>query len=508
MKFKMKKHKQIEKMESGEYVQSLLDSPIAFDEDLKSDRCMELIDIFLSSTVICFFVVLYWNSAWILFALYERYFPVYQTYCLGIFVHLVFALCQNFFHELLLEKASKNVFTKCFKWVCHKIYFQVFFFGNVMHWGGGFIIFDKICRVNDKNFSVLFVILFSSIMFAILSATRAVKNVLASPMAVTVDEKSENFVFNAQYFKVIYLAVVAGEQHKHPTNSITSKAQTIYIDPVKRPGRPFEVKVLGLPPQEFTPTTSTITPTTKKSTTRIPQVNYYKQHQYPKNIQEVLEYITNRPNDIVHSNDNIVETFQVPVEKVQETSGDFRPTISNSQLYSFKPTDISEVNLLATGNVRFSPPVWKNFQKQPIPIHSFINLSNSENATRVPRQYKNPLPLYPPLGNDQNADVEMKLPRPYFPVAPNFPFPPNYPKPHQPENGDVVATVRKPLLVNINIVPMDATKRRYPGDIQGPYEDRKQDAMNLQLKVYPDMSFFNEFQKSVDSKKTHTRYQK
>ncbi|XP_072387157.1 uncharacterized protein [Diabrotica undecimpunctata] len=313
---------------------------------------------------------------------------------------------------------------------------------------------------------------------------------------------------------VIYLAVVAGEQHQIPTNSISSKAQTIYIDPVKRPGRPFEVKVLGLPPQEFTPTTSTIPPTTKKSTTRIPQVNYYKQHQYPKNIQEVLEYITNRHNVNAHNDDNIVESFQVPVEQVKDATGDFRPTISNSQLHSFKPTDISEVNLLATGSVRFSPPVWKNFQKQPIPIHSFVNLSNSENVTRVPRQYKNPLPLYPPLGNDQNTDVYPKFPRPSFPllnspVAPNFPVPSNYPKPRQPENGDVVATVRKPLLVNINIVPMDDTKRRYPGELeQGPDEARNQDAMTLQLKVYPDMSFFNELKKTVDPKKTYTRYQK
>lgn len=175
-------------------------------------------------------------------------------------------------------------------------------------------------------------------------------------------------------------------------------------------------------------------------------MNYYKQHYYPKSIQEVIDYVTEKTveKDFINIDEEIIKRdLHTPFSQ---------PPKDN--LNSFRPGDPSEVNLLATGSVRFAPPIWRQFNRfnyKPIPIRSFVDKSNLEVPTRIPRWLKNPVFYNKRL----------------------------------PDNTDVLATVKKPVMVSINIVPME--DKRFPN-----HQDLKKDAMTLNLKVLPDMTYFDD----------------
>lgn len=131
----------------------------------------------------------------------------------------------------------------------------------------------------------------------------------------------------------------------------------------KQHPRPFGTRSTGPLPKEFTPTT----PIPARNTMRIshmsyPQLTSYRNNYQPKNIQEILGYV-NRPG--VHGAD-MQETSKERQATNQEGS---RQNLNSSgftnpdPFYPYKPTDPSEINLLATASFRFAPPIWKNFRK-------------------------------------------------------------------------------------------------------------------------------------------------
>ncbi|XP_056630012.1 uncharacterized protein LOC130440706 [Diorhabda sublineata] len=290
-------------------------------------------------------------------------------------------------------------------------------------------------------------------------------------------------VGSALILTVAYILLFLSE----PFDVSTTDAQTVIVESIKEPGRPFEVNVVGAPPQEFTTVTPTSPPTTKKSRQISPRINYYKQHQYPRNIKEIISYLPNKPT----KPENGI-SYLIGEEESKSASTNFVSYASPGQLYSFKPRDISEVNLLANDHVRFSPPAWKDFQKfnkLPIPIHQYyINNSDRETVTRVPKLMKN---------GYQSQFINYPNLNPAFDR-----YVPNVDNQARPESGDIVATVRKPLLVNINIAPM-TDNDRYS---KNPYEPYTDESMNLQLKVYPDMALFPEYRKGNPQKQNFVPY--
>ncbi|CAG9863652.1 unnamed protein product [Phyllotreta striolata] len=182
--------------------------------------------------------------------------------------------------------------------------------------------------------------------------------------------------------------------------------------------RPFEVALTptSATPRRFRPTFATLTPTTERTTASYPQLSHYRQHHYPRSVQEVIDYVTDKP------------------PQTRSRLADLNP---------YKPEDPGEVNLMATGRVRFAhPPLWKNrlkkFARRPIPIRGYFNASEPPGVFRSPRLVR------------------------------------------VPDNTDVLATVKKPVMVSINIAPMNSEN------------STKRDAMTLNLRVYPDMTYFNE----------------
>ncbi|XP_023017836.2 uncharacterized protein [Leptinotarsa decemlineata] len=122
--------------------------------------------------------------------------------------------------------------------------------------------------------------------------------------------------------------------------------------------KPFKVEYRGPMPRKFSPTPPTTTSTTKRPTTLIyPQLTNYRNRYYPKNIQEIVRHMTNKP---VHQ--TMEYTRNTGKRDVNNSKEYLNNSVNDDIFHRYKPNDPSEVNLLATGRVRFAPPVWKDFR--------------------------------------------------------------------------------------------------------------------------------------------------
>jgi hypothetical protein len=127
--------------------------------------------------------------------------------------------------------------------------------------------------------------------------------------------------------------------------------------------KPFGVTYHGQPPSEFTSTTEKIT------TLNYPQVHSFRHRYYPHNIQDVIGYGNrfNRPQEVAqdftvkyHRNYKQSPSQYVPQNKRSTKNLTFN---ENDPFYLYKPQDPGDINLLATGNFRFAPPVWSNLKR-------------------------------------------------------------------------------------------------------------------------------------------------
>lgn len=119
--------------------------------------------------------------------------------------------------------------------------------------------------------------------------------------------------------------------------------------------RPFGNVIKGLVPASFS--------TTPKYDI-FPQLNGYRNPGYPRNIQEIVGYLTN--NNLYknenHERDNIQKYSEYHFVRNKPIPL-LRPMGNEDPFSTHKPHDPSDVNLLAMGNFRFAPPAWGNFIK-------------------------------------------------------------------------------------------------------------------------------------------------
>lgn len=79
----------------------------------------------------------------------------------------------------------------------------------------------------------------------------------------------------------------------------------------------------------------------------------------PKNIQDVIKISANHKELATmeeHLSQQSYNLLSIPV--VDKNIAAFNNERQHDPFHSFKPQDISEVNLLAVSNVRFAPPAW------------------------------------------------------------------------------------------------------------------------------------------------------
>lgn len=87
------------------------------------------------------------------------------------------------------------------------------------------------------------------------------------------------------------------------------------------------------------------------------QLSYYKSPMNnPKNIQDILNYVTTIDNEKSEADINSA-VIQKPIPQ-------FRP----DPFYKYRPQEPSDINLLATASFKFAPPIWKNLRTSPKPI--------------------------------------------------------------------------------------------------------------------------------------------
>ncbi|KAG5899901.1 hypothetical protein JTB14_002453 [Gonioctena quinquepunctata] len=253
---------------------------------------------------------------------------------------------------------------------------------------------------------------------------------------------------------------------------------------------PFSVKFLGPQPRKFTPTYPTTTPTTKKPTTLIfPQLTNYRNKYYPRNIQEVLKHVKSEP--ILHS-----RKYSRRDEKIKSDSGKLKynePGGGGDLFQRYKPGDPSEINLLATGSVRFAPPVWKKFpnfedQRNTLPQNppqrnirqqNYLQQNIVPSKIQINDSQRKKIPPTTLLGENDPVDQMTKMINQFINKA-------NYNE-----------TMKEPLTIVFKLYPMG---RSYPIENIPEYSRPKtpqllkqeprgsSDKMTINLRVFPEFN--------------------
>lgn len=133
----------------------------------------------------------------------------------------------------------------------------------------------------------------------------------------------------------------------------------------------------GLEPTSFRPEKPSL----------FPQLTSYRQPGYPRNIQEILGYVTENVNSNRNQLNYGEEQYypqnpynnQAPStinNNYHHSQTNYPATVPTDPFNTYKPQDPSDVNLLATGNVRFAPPLWSNFMKTHPKLHAQMSRHN------------------------------------------------------------------------------------------------------------------------------------
>ncbi|KAJ8942214.1 hypothetical protein NQ314_010114 [Rhamnusium bicolor] len=346
----------------------------------KKKRVLSTLDIIISIFIVTPCVVGCWRGLWQIMDIYAVYFPAWESYLIGIATHIVLALGQDVFHYVIVEKEKKNAVIKMLTLFIMKFYIIVFNVTTNLTWRGAWLLVDHYCQLQSSpnGFALLegssTEIWFTSVCILILFSFKGLRNTMAPPLSVALDSKNEVFLFSIRYiYKVVYITISVVQTERAQIGNNTEVAEKLVSSQSmqveyfqKQPPRPFGIKISGPSPHEFTPTSSSPTPlTTRAIPINYPQLTNYRNNYYPKSIQDIIGYVSKNKSYNVDKNyykesQNQQATMQEGIKQNFNPLGGFT---SDDPFHPYKPTDPSEINLLATASFRFAPPVWKNFQK-------------------------------------------------------------------------------------------------------------------------------------------------
>ncbi|KAJ8944528.1 hypothetical protein NQ318_009691 [Aromia moschata] len=430
----------------------LLDEPKRFSvsksvkKTKKKKRVLSTLDIFISIFVVTPCVVGCWRGIWQIMDIYAVYFPVWESFIIGMVTHIVLALGQDVFHYVVVEKQRKSWLLRIFNVFLMKFYITTFNITTNMVWRAGWIIFDRFCQLQTSSSATVLwegssnTIWFTIVCILILFCLKGLKNTLSPPFSIALDNKDEVFLFSTRYiYKIAYTIAIliirktttASKDRIGIAEKLTSSS-TYVMENIKK---------------RFTKTLN------RSITSRVYTHHLSSNRTFPK-----IDNIRCHPR-IWRNNKQQIKRG---LGRIFNSSGGF---VNSDPFHSYKPSDPSEINLLATASFRFAPPVWKNFQKL---------YQNSQQPTQ-PQHHMTP---------------------------PNI---------QQVENTNIQETVRnfaKPFVVTLNIYPMknDGSSGLYGQNrygqrllsqrIQGdfPYKAQgdsttrygKTDKMTIQLNVFPE----------------------
>ncbi|XP_063379043.1 uncharacterized protein LOC134665907 isoform X2 [Cydia fagiglandana] len=146
-----------------------------------------------------------WHGMWGLMEPAPDYFPYAQIYVLSIMVHVCFALLRSYLLDRSVGAWGEE--KRAGRWLreraLSRVYSYVFILANVMHWRGGWGLFDGAVALmvpSEDDKTRPFVIAALTLLFYICAlALRASKNILASPYFLVTDGKEPTYIFTTRF---------------------------------------------------------------------------------------------------------------------------------------------------------------------------------------------------------------------------------------------------------------------------------------------------------------------
>lgn len=201
-------------------------------------RFLNVSDTIISLFLISPLVVAHWRGTWVFMDHHSEYFPPWQTFLFGGFMHLTMVLLRVMFHSSLSlgETGERTITHRVIKYICTKVYLYIFSVGCIMNWRGGWAMmemywgmFKIIYRIIFKStkLHLQFHWLFFSLFFACriydhhlqscagfefwtslytmvvcgigLICFKSVRNVLAPPIVILTDSRECSFAFPTRF---------------------------------------------------------------------------------------------------------------------------------------------------------------------------------------------------------------------------------------------------------------------------------------------------------------------
>ncbi|XP_068632849.1 uncharacterized protein fusl isoform X1 [Battus philenor] len=180
------------------------------DDDTEStvNRCDQLSygDAMFATFLVAPLVVGVWRSTWGIMDIHKQLFPYAQIYLLGIIIHICFALLRSYLLSRSTAASSENSRIQWLKErVLSRIYTYIFSLSCIMHWRGGWGLFDAVVAMivsdeNDIHRPVLIAAL-TVLFYVCMLFLRSARNILAPPYFVVTDGKEPTYEFTTRFRK-------------------------------------------------------------------------------------------------------------------------------------------------------------------------------------------------------------------------------------------------------------------------------------------------------------------
>ncbi|GJQ80421.1 hypothetical protein Trydic_g12279 [Trypoxylus dichotomus] len=296
-------------------------------------------------------VISFWRGTWILLDIHIHLFPPYATGVFGIIIHTCFVLMRQFIKDYFEEETERAKRDPIFV-IIRRFYTYSYSVISVMQWRGCWTAFDHFF-VERKDNVLTWTISGTLLSLCSLIVLKSLTNSLATPCILILDSLDACYEIPTRYRTMIIL-MLALSPTKENVIQIPQAKRADISSIINYNAHPFQNILKGHIPSAF-------------STASEETVTFV-----PRNIQDVIRN-SKRQQQVVTAEENLIQQSQNTLPFPVNTYGQHDP------FYIFKPQDISEVNLLATSNVRFAPPLWvdlngekekkrilKHFQRNPL----------------------------------------------------------------------------------------------------------------------------------------------
>jgi hypothetical protein len=107
----------------------------------RNEMILQIFDSLIAILIVGPATAAHWRGAWGVMDHYHQYFPGKKSFCLGLFIHCIFAFFRGRFKTILAPKKLKQKGIICF--LIRKIYQEFFSFSIIMTWRGGWMFLEE-----------------------------------------------------------------------------------------------------------------------------------------------------------------------------------------------------------------------------------------------------------------------------------------------------------------------------------------------------------------------------